>query len=170
MKVPLFDFIQKMSQALSSSVQVLIRENKLDYLKLERTDNPIMARGFQQCLPFSWTTLRCKHCRHPIAVMGVVDTFGHDLIHFSYKPQKSAVGPTGNNKIHSIWRFCYCLHFLICQEKCYLMKKVSLIIVHITDPKVKTRFLLLSRESKILNNSNFKFVAACVYYIYFVLI
>ena len=31
--------------------------------------------GFRQCLPFSWTTLRGKHCRHPIAVMGVVDTF-----------------------------------------------------------------------------------------------
>ena len=30
---------------------------------------------FQQCLPFSWTTLRGKHCRQPIAVMGVVDTF-----------------------------------------------------------------------------------------------
>ena len=29
---------------------------------------------FQQCLPFSWTTLRGKHCWHPIAVMGVVDT------------------------------------------------------------------------------------------------
>ena len=47
----------------------------------ERIYNPIMAMGFQQCLPFSWTTLRGKHCRHPIAVpiavMGVVDTFGH---------------------------------------------------------------------------------------------
>ena len=33
--------------------------------------------GFRQCLPFSWTTLRGKHCRrHPIAVMGVLDTFG----------------------------------------------------------------------------------------------
>ena len=32
--------------------------------------------GFGQCLPFSWTTLRGKHCRHPIALMGVVDTFG----------------------------------------------------------------------------------------------
>ena len=30
----------------------------------------------QQCLPFSWTAMRGKHCRHPIAVMGVVDTFG----------------------------------------------------------------------------------------------
>jgi hypothetical protein len=52
MKVPLFDFIQKMSQALSSSVQVLIRENKLDYLKLERTDNPITAMGFSAMFTF----------------------------------------------------------------------------------------------------------------------
>ena len=37
--------------------------------------NPITAMGFQQCLPFSWTTLRGKHCQHPIAVMEVVDTF-----------------------------------------------------------------------------------------------
>ena len=28
--------------------------------------------GFWQCLPFSWKTLRGKHCRHPIAIMGVV--------------------------------------------------------------------------------------------------
>ena len=32
--------------------------------------------GFRQCLPFSWTKLRDKHCQHPIAVMGVVDMFG----------------------------------------------------------------------------------------------
>ena len=32
-KVPFFDFIQKMSQAPSSSVQVLVWEDKLDYLK-----------------------------------------------------------------------------------------------------------------------------------------
>ena len=31
---------------------------------------------YNKCLPFSWTTLRGKHCRHPITVMGVVDTFG----------------------------------------------------------------------------------------------
>jgi hypothetical protein len=30
-------------------------------------------------LAFSWTKLRGKHCRHPIAVMGVVDTFGQSL-------------------------------------------------------------------------------------------
>ena len=37
---------------------------------------PLRQWGFWQCLPFSWTTLRGKHCRHPIAIMGVVDTFG----------------------------------------------------------------------------------------------
>jgi hypothetical protein len=36
---------------------------------------PLWQWGFWQCLPFSRTTLRGKHCRHPIAVMGVVDTF-----------------------------------------------------------------------------------------------
>ena len=33
MKVPFYEFIKNMSQAPSSSVQVLIREDKLDYLK-----------------------------------------------------------------------------------------------------------------------------------------
>ena len=33
MKEPLFEFIQKMSQAPYSSVQALIWEHKLDYLK-----------------------------------------------------------------------------------------------------------------------------------------
>ena len=37
---------------------------------------PLRQWGFRQCLPFSWTTLKGKHCRHPIVVMGVVDTFG----------------------------------------------------------------------------------------------
>ena len=36
---------------------------------------PLRQWGFWQCLPFSWTTVRDKHCRYPIAVMGVVDTF-----------------------------------------------------------------------------------------------
>ena len=38
---------------------------------------PLRQWGFRQCLPFSWTTLRGKHCWHPIAVMGVVDSFRH---------------------------------------------------------------------------------------------
>ena len=37
-KVPFFDFIQKMYQAPSSSVQVLIWEDKLDYLKNHSQD------------------------------------------------------------------------------------------------------------------------------------
>ena len=45
---------------------------------------PLRQWGFQQCLPFSWTTLRSKHCRHPIAVMEVVDTFGHRRLHCNY--------------------------------------------------------------------------------------
>ena len=36
---------------------------------------PLLQWGFQQCLPFSWTTLRGKLSRHPIAVVGVVDMF-----------------------------------------------------------------------------------------------
>ena len=39
--------------------------------------SPLRQWGFRQWLTFSWTTLRGKHCRHPIAVMGVVDTFEH---------------------------------------------------------------------------------------------
>ena len=48
-KVPFFDFIQKMSQAPSSSGQVLIWEDKLDYL-----NNP--SQDFKNffCLCFFW--------------------------------------------------------------------------------------------------------------------
>ena len=43
--------------------------------------NPITAMGFlDKGLPFSWTTLRDKHCRHPMAVMGDVDMFGQSLV------------------------------------------------------------------------------------------
>ena len=46
----LFDFIQKMSQVPSNSVQVLIWENKLDYLK-----NPSQDFKNYFCLWFLWT-------------------------------------------------------------------------------------------------------------------
>ena len=42
----------------------------------ERIYNPSMAMGFLAMFNLHWITLRGKHCRHPIAVMGVVDTFG----------------------------------------------------------------------------------------------
>ena len=48
----------------------------------ERIYNPITAMGFLECLPVSWTTLRDKHCRHPIFIMGVVDTFGQYVVPF----------------------------------------------------------------------------------------
>ena len=38
--------------------------------------NPFTAIGFSAMfIPFSWNTLRDEHYRHPIAVVGVVDTF-----------------------------------------------------------------------------------------------
>jgi hypothetical protein len=44
----------------------------IQLLRLSRnvSTTPLRQWGFRQCLPFSWTTLRGKHCRHPIAVMG----------------------------------------------------------------------------------------------------
>ena len=39
---------------------------------------PLRQWGFRQCLPFSWTTLRGKHCRHPIAVVEAVNTIRHN--------------------------------------------------------------------------------------------
>ena len=50
---------------------------------LSVSTTPLRQLGFRQC--FSWTTLRDKqlrdkHCRHPIAVMGVVDMFELGLL------------------------------------------------------------------------------------------
>ena len=45
---------------------------------------PLRQWGFRQCFPFSWTTLRGKHCQHPIAVMGVVDMFEQYYRQFIY--------------------------------------------------------------------------------------
>ena len=41
--------------------------------ELESLSPNISTTLLRQCLPFSWTTLRGKHCQHPIAVMGVVE-------------------------------------------------------------------------------------------------
>ena len=54
------------------------REAKRFCLNVSTT--PIRQWGFRQCLPFSWTTLRGKHCQYLIAIMGVVDTFEHWLL------------------------------------------------------------------------------------------
>ena len=50
-------------------------ENAWESLGLNVFTTPLLQWGFRQCLPFSWTTLRGKHCKHPIAVKRVVDTF-----------------------------------------------------------------------------------------------
>ena len=46
-------------------------------LWLERIYNPITATGFSAMFTFQLDKLRGKHCRHPIAVIGVVNKFGH---------------------------------------------------------------------------------------------
>ena len=65
---------------------------------------PLRQWGFQQCLPFSWTTLRGNHCRHPIAVMGVVDTFG---------PSQSQKVEFNLDQI-KIWQHWLLLNFFFC--------------------------------------------------------
>ena len=66
-----FDRIQKAVKLQNNShLQMAIF---LHCLNVSTT--PLPQWGFRQCLPFSLTTLRGKHCRHPIAVTGLVDTF-----------------------------------------------------------------------------------------------
>ena len=36
---------------------------------------PITGMGCRQCLPFSWTTLRGKHCQYPIALVWFAHAF-----------------------------------------------------------------------------------------------
>jgi hypothetical protein len=62
---------------------------------LNVSTTPLRQWGFRQCLPFSWTTLRGKHCRHHIAVMEVVDTFGLCLNpHFIFDSHMPALSHT----------------------------------------------------------------------------
>ena len=55
------------------------------HLLPEHIYNSITAMGFSPMFTFQLTTLRGKHYRHPIAVMGVVDTFGHSILMFQTK-------------------------------------------------------------------------------------
>ena len=43
----------------------------------ERKYLQITAMGFSAMFTFQLDNTEGKHCRHPIAVMGVVDMFGH---------------------------------------------------------------------------------------------
>ena len=62
----------------SSSI-LQFRQNiiKVQSQSLNVSTTPLRQWGFRQCLPFSWTPLSGKH---PIDVMGVVDTFGHGYL------------------------------------------------------------------------------------------
>ena len=58
------------NKGLTSNCLLVLAVQARTYLQ------PHYGNVFWQCLPFSWTTLRDKHCRHLIAIMGVEDTFG----------------------------------------------------------------------------------------------
>ena len=74
----------KVKDSISSEFLGISKNLNFGKLCLNVSTTPLWILGFRQCLPFSWTTLRGKHCRHPIAVMGVVDTFGNcNLTYFS---------------------------------------------------------------------------------------
>ena len=65
---------------LNEKVDTLLELHKQDFQGTVLCPNvsttPLRRWGFRQCLPFCWKTLSSKNCRHPIAVMGVVDTLG----------------------------------------------------------------------------------------------
>ena len=56
------------------------RHPKFRQLCLNVSTTPLWQCGFRHCLPFSWITLRVKHGRHPIAIMGVVDMLKSKLV------------------------------------------------------------------------------------------
>ena len=56
--------------------KIILKDETLKSPGPNVSTTPLRQWGLRQCLPFSWTTIRGKHCRHPIAVMVVVETFG----------------------------------------------------------------------------------------------
>ena len=58
---------------------ILKKTGKLSHILSvpEHIYNPITAMGFSAMFTFQLNNTRGKHCRHPIATMGVVDTFRH---------------------------------------------------------------------------------------------
>ena len=61
----LFGYLGYFSTSLSAFLAHLAQK----YLQLGLSTTSLRQWGFRQCLSFSWTTLRGKHCRHPIAVI-----------------------------------------------------------------------------------------------------
>ena len=82
------------------------------YSCLNVSTTPLRQWGFRQCLPFSWTTLRGKNCRHPVAIMGVVDTFGPYQKHII--EQGSCVGHMYEKNVYLLNK---CAFWLVCNQK-----------------------------------------------------
>ena len=78
--------LQPSTAALAKTKADIMKNSSYSYLPrwftldLNISTTPLRQWGFPQCIPFSWTTLRGEHCWHPIAVMGVVYTFGLGLL------------------------------------------------------------------------------------------
>ena len=63
---------------IASEVSKRFKRIKFDCRSLpKRIYNTITAMGFSAMLTIQLDTPRGKHCRHPISVVGVVDTFRH---------------------------------------------------------------------------------------------
>ena len=73
MNVPLFFFIQKMSRALSSFVQVVIWEDKLDYLKNPSKDIKNYFGIVFLWIPINAATLEGK-VRNHVKLMQVINS------------------------------------------------------------------------------------------------
>ena len=70
-------------RSLTKANQKDIKKRSVSTLKGDThnvSTTPLWQGGFRQYLPFSWTTLRGKHCQHPIAVMGAVYMFGSKVL------------------------------------------------------------------------------------------
>ena len=50
----------------------------------ERIYNPITAMGFSAMFTYQQDNTKRYYCRHPIAIMGVVDTFGLSWVNSMY--------------------------------------------------------------------------------------
>ena len=73
----IIDFIDLEKYRLIESNREKIKVAK--ELSLPEHTTPLRQWSFWQCLPSSCSALGVKHCRHPIAALGVVDTFGPSL-------------------------------------------------------------------------------------------
>ena len=54
-----------MNDEINNGVQINGQQFIHEHLGLNVSTTPLRQWGFRQCLSFSWTTLRGKHCGHP---------------------------------------------------------------------------------------------------------